>query len=71
MIEKQKRTNAISLRIKLIGSISASMILTFVFLSVANYLASKSEIITRLKGQELPVFADNVKNEIMSPLLKV
>jgi len=65
MIEKQKRTNAISLRIKLIGSISASMILTFVFLSVANYLASKSEIITRLKGQELPVFADNVKNEII------
>jgi methyl-accepting chemotaxis protein len=57
--------NNLGIKFKLIGSITLAMFIAFAVLNIFNYWLSKDEIVNRLKENELPVFAQNVKNEII------
>ncbi len=54
-----------SIKFRLMGSITISMFIAFMVLNIFNYTLNKNGIVNRLKEHELPIFAQNVKNEII------
>jgi len=62
--------NSFSLKIKLIGAVTGAMFLVFVLLTAVNYYSTKNEIVHKLKNNELPVYADNVRNQIILMIIQ-
>lgn len=68
--EVRIRLNSVSLKVKLSGAVTTTMLLIFILLTLLNYYSTRNEIVDKLKNKDLPTYADHAKNEIILMIYK-